>query len=285
MKLLEKIAQERAGYTKTERKIADSILNNRMEFAVSSVGSAAERLKVSKTSLVRFAKRMGFEGYQEFRKQLQEEEVKRASPSERFMLLMDDEQMSRVANLANLEVDNLQQCLGRLSEDTLHTLVETIVTARRVYTAGQSMASFAAEIMSYRMKALGFPFETITLGRAGLDDQLIYAQKGDLLILFDFPDYSPPILEGAAYAKRRGLEIALMTDDVTCPVVKYADWVLYCDAQTDLFKNSLTAPVFLINVLMSLAIYRDKQRMLAFLQGQEEVRRLRRAGTEGRKDG
>jgi len=284
MKLLEKIAQERTEYTKTERRIADYILNNRMESAVGSVGSAAEQLKVSKTSLIRFAKRMGFEGYREFRKQLQEEEVKCTSPSERFMLLTDNGQMSRVANLANLEMDNVQQCLGRLDEEALHGLVEKIVTARRVYTAGQNMASFAAEIMSYRMKMLGFPFESVTLERDGLDDQLIYAQKGDLLILFDFPDYSRSIRKGAAYAAERGLQIAVITDDVTCPVVKYADWAFYCDAQTDLFKNSLVAPVFLVNVLMSLAIYQDKQKMLTFLQGQEEVRRLRCDDTEGRSE-
>lgn len=138
------------------------------------------------------------------------------------------------------------------------------------------MASFAAEIMGCRMKQLGFPFLFLNLERAGLVTELMYAQPEDLLILFDFPDYQLQLTEGAAYAKKRGLTVALITDYVTCPLTKYADMVLYCDPQTDLFKNSLTAPVFLVNVLMSQAIYQDNGKMLAYLQKQEELNQLRR---------
>ena len=53
--------------------------------------------------------------------------------------------------------------------------------------------------------------------------------------------------------------------------------MFYCHAQTDLFKNSLTAPVFLVNVLMSQAIYRDNEKMLRYLKRREEVQRFEEA--------
>lgn len=85
MKLIETIASNMDEYTKTEKKIATYIINNVLEFTLSTIGSVADELEVSKTSLIRFAKRMGFDGYIEFRKKLQEEEVMRFTPAERFI--------------------------------------------------------------------------------------------------------------------------------------------------------------------------------------------------------
>ena len=75
MRLIETIAENRNQYTKTERLIADYIINNVLIFTVSSIGGVAEELGISKTSLIRFAKKAGFDGYLEFRRRLQKEKV------------------------------------------------------------------------------------------------------------------------------------------------------------------------------------------------------------------
>lgn len=273
MKLIEQIARERESGTKTERRIAGYILERPLEFAVASVGSVAEELGISKTSLLRFAKGHGFENYPEFRRHLQEEVIASASPAERFSSLMENRRISGIAELASLEMDNIRLCLEHLDGQMMDRVVERMTTARMVYTAGRGMSAFAAEIMGNRMRALGFSFEYLPTEREELKERLIYAQQGDLLILFDYPDYAPCLQEGAAYAKTKGVEVVLITDYAACPLVKYADEVFYCAAQTDLFKNSLVAPVFLINALMSQAIYRDEEKMLTFLRRREEVRR------------
>lgn len=234
------------------------------------------------TTLVRFARRLGFEGYQEFRRQFQLEEIHHASPAERFRSLATENNRGSAAEQAALEMENLQLCLDKLDEAQMERLINKMISARKVYTCGGSISSFAAEIMAFRMNSLGFPFEYLELGRLPMPEKLLYAQCGDLLIIFDFPDYVSQLEEGVLYAKKQGLEIALMTDHITCPLIKYADLVFYCAAQTDLFKNSLTAPVFLMNVLMSLAIYRDNSKMMAYLQKREQARQPQTDNTEGR---
>ena len=51
MKLIETIASNMDEYTKTEKKIATYIINNVLEFTLSTIGSVADELEVSKTSL------------------------------------------------------------------------------------------------------------------------------------------------------------------------------------------------------------------------------------------
>ncbi len=274
MKLIEAIASNLEDYTKTEKKIATYIINNVLEFTLSTIGNVAEELDVSKTSLIRFAKRMGFDGYLDFRKKLQEEEVMRFTPAERFRRLVDNKSLSSAEKVEHKETDSIRQCFSNLNGASFDRLLKAIANAPRVYTAGFDVASFLAEILSYRMKTFGYPFEYLEASRATFSQKLMFAAPKDVLILFDFPDYSDYCLDAILYAKEKGMTVALVTDYVTCPLAKYTDLAFYCDSQTDIFKNSLMAPLFFINLLMSAAIYQDNEKMIEYLKKREEVKRF-----------
>ncbi len=274
MKLIEAIASSMEEYTKTEKKIAAYIINNVLEFTLSTIGNVAEELDVSKTSLIRFAKRMGFDGYIEFRKKLQEEEVMRFTPAERFRRLVNNKYLSNAEKVEHKEIDSIRQCFANLDGASFDRLLQAIANARQVYTAGFDVASFLAEILSYRMKTFGFPFEYLDASRAVFSQRLMFAAPEDVLIIFDFPDYSDYCLDAILYAQKKGMTIALITDYVTCPLTKYTDLLFCCDSQTDIFKNSLMAPLFFINLLMSLAIYQNNEKMMEFLKRREEVKQF-----------
>ncbi len=148
MKLIEAIASSMEEYTKTEKKIAAYIINNVLEFTLSTIGNVAEELDVSKTSLIRFAKRMGFDGYIEFRKKLQEEEVMRFTPAERFRRLVNNKYLSNAEKVEHKEIDSIRQCFANLDGASFDRLLQAIANARQVYTAGFDVASFLAEILS-----------------------------------------------------------------------------------------------------------------------------------------
>lgn len=274
MKQIEIIASNMDEYTKTEKKIATYIINNVLEFTLATVGSVAEELKVSKTSLIRFAKRMGFPGYIEFRKKLQEEEVRGLTSEERFRRLVDNKDLSKAERIAQKEIDNIHQCLENINGDSFDNLLHAIKNAKRIYTAGFDVASYLAEIVNYRMKTLGFPFEYLDASRAALPEQLMFATPDDVLIVFCFPDYSGYCLDAILYAKEKGMKIALITDYVTCPLTKYADLLFYCDSQTDIFKNSLLTPLFFANFLMSAVIYQNNEIIIEYLKRKEEVKQF-----------
>lgn len=271
MRLIETIAAGLDGYTKTEKKIADYILSNVLEFTLSTIGGVADELKISNTSLIRFAKRMGFDGYHGFRKKLQEEEVMRFTPEERFRRLMNNKTMSHADKLLHSEIDSIYRCSSNLNEESFDKLLDAITKAKHIYTVGFDVAVFVAELMCYRMKAFGFPFEYLDLSKTSFPRQMMFSEPDDVLILFDFPDYSRYAQDALIYAKQHGLLVALVTDYVSCLWSKYADLLFYCDSQTDLFKNSLAAPLYFTNLLMSFAVYRDNDKMIEYLRKREEI--------------
>ena len=271
MKLIEVIEQGMPKYTKTERIIADYITNHLLEFTVASIGMVADTLNISKTSLIRFAKKMGFEGYLEFRKKLQDEEIIAYTPSDRFKRMIGKEEHKSLEILERREVDNILQCCASLNYDDLNQMIDHLSSANKVYISGRDVASFVARVLWYRLNRFNFPVEYVECSFPSLTEEIMYGREGDVLIVFEFPDYSNWALAGMQYARKKGMKVVLVTDYVGCPLVPEADLVFYCESQTDLLKNSLTAPLFFVNLLVSRICYRDNNRMLDLLNGREEV--------------
>lgn len=271
MRLIETIAENRNQYTKTERLIADYIINNVLVFTVSSIGGVAEELGISKTSLIRFAKKAGFDGYLEFRRRLQEEEVVAFSPAERFRKLIDSKYLSGNEKIERKEIDNIIQCCSKIDEKQLDMLIDKVKTAKRIYTAGSDAASFIAQIMSFRMSIFGYPFMYIDSARVNLAVSMMSAEAEDVLFLFDFPDYNKSYRYVVDYAHEKRMIVVLITDYASHPLAPSADMSFYCDSQTDIFKNSLVAPLYFINHFMSAIIYHDEDRMLEYLRRREKA--------------
>lgn len=55
---------------------------------------------------------MGFDGYIEFRKKLQEEEVMRFTPAERFRRLVDNKYLSNAEKMEYKEIDPWREHVG-----------------------------------------------------------------------------------------------------------------------------------------------------------------------------
>ncbi len=271
MRLIETIAENRNQYTKTERLIADYIINNVLVFTVSSIGGVAEELGISKTSLIRFAKKAGFDGYLEFRRRLQEEEVVAFSPAERFRKLIDSKYLSGNEKIERKEIDNIIQCCSKIDEKQLDMLIDRVEKAKKIYTAGSDAASFIAQIMSFRMSIFGYPFMYIDSARVNLAVSMMSAEAEDVLFLFDFPDYNKSYRYVVDYAHEKGMIVVLITDYASHPLAPSADMSFYCDSQTDIFKNSLVAPLYFINHFMSAIIYHDEDRMLEYLRRREKA--------------
>lgn len=274
MGILENISAGMGNYTKAERRIAEFIINNVLAFTINPISTIADELGVSKTTLLRFARKMGFEGYFDFRKQLQKEELNRSTTAERFKLLGNNSDMTCIQKLHTIESDNINQFIKGLDRKTFSKCIDSIINANMVYTAGWDNTTFLSELLSYRMKNYGYKFENITTERSSLMNSLIHADKGDLLIVIDMPEYSKFLADAVAFARELGMKIVLITDYVTCPLIKEADMVFYCDSQTDFFKNSLNTPLFFINLLVYSIVCRDDEKIMLYFQKMDNIRKL-----------
>lgn len=275
MSLIEKISIGMSGYTKTDKLIASYILNNVLEFTLCSISQVSDELGISKTSLIRFAKKMGFDGYLGFRKQLQDEEVLKHSSAERFKSLLNGKFVSNAEKMKFKEIESIQQCYDNLDMHAVERMVELLGSGRNVFCAGRDVAGYLAEITAYRFCNYGYPFYVLDMDKAIYQHRLMFCGKQDILLVFDYPKYSRYIEELVQYAKVKQMTVIVITDYVTCPLIKNADLVFYCDSQTELFNNTMIAPLFLINLVTTLVLYKNNDKMVEYLKKSEELKEFK----------
>ena len=72
LNIYEEMAKKRDGMSKTQKKIADYILEHQVAVSFYTVGKLAKEANVSEASVVRFANFLGYDGYSSLQKQMQE---------------------------------------------------------------------------------------------------------------------------------------------------------------------------------------------------------------------
>ncbi len=141
--------------TANEKRIYTLMMDDVKSFSLMSIGVVAQKLDISKTTLMRFAKSAGFKGYSDFKKALQEEELLNLFPSDKMKKIIRNDTQISADQIHMMELNNIEKTYADIMDKDLDSLVDTIVDAKTIYTMGWGPSHYAADIMSMRMKLMG----------------------------------------------------------------------------------------------------------------------------------
>ena len=126
-------------------------------------------------------------------------------------------------------------------------------------------------MLNFRLNHLGFDSREIRRDSVDFDVQLMHMKKDDVLIVFDFYRYSKAVERAVQIAKDRGVAIVLITDDLSCPVFKHSIMQFICQPRTDILMNSMIAPMFFVNLIMSELVYRLDDKIIEIFDKRFEI--------------
>ncbi len=240
--------------TKSEKALADYIISNFRDICFLTSTELAEKVGISHSSVIRFAKDLGFKGYTAF-----QDEMRKAY----------DEYLKTHDEAATVPLEKLHKSLDKLSTDNLVEALKGTTLRNLHYTvmnnAQENIEAAARALVDANMKyIIGYrgcagvaSFLEIMLrdtlphvfanGSASLNsfDFLSDISEKDALLIITYPRYNKEAFLSAQLAKERGASVIVMTDSLTAPVCEYADQVLLSDVDSLAFFNSMVAPMFL----------------------------------------
>lgn len=259
------------------RKIGSYVLDNESNVAFSSIYALSQELEVSTATLVRFAKSLGYPGYQGFKRDLQEEIQHRLQPYEKVGLsrLGDLPEEQRLQKLIQNEYSNLRDTLNALESSDLESIIDTIKKCERIYIAGFGITRHFAQILQTTL--LSGQTKDVFLITGSISDyypQLKNFSTDDVMFILTFPPYSAEVRQVAEVVKKRNGKLCLFTDSANCPVYSDADIILKCTTNSLLMANSFVGLVSAIHILIHM--------LLLSLEGCKEYIR---AGIEMEKEG
>ena len=134
--VLSKIKAEYNTFSKGQKKISDFLLDHYEAACYLTAAKIGETVGVSESTVVRFASELGFEGFPEFQKNLQEVVKNRLNNIQRMQVSADRIGDNILENILTRDIDRIRQTLLEVSNESFNNAVDAIANAKNVYIIG-----------------------------------------------------------------------------------------------------------------------------------------------------
>lgn len=240
--------------SKTDKRVADYILANQDDVGLKTVTVLADEIGVSGTSIIRFVRRMGYDSFSAFKKemgsQLLENSRNAHSASKYARSRRAIAEGDLVGEVYARAVENLQKTCENLRQDTVDQVARLLIESRMKYICGfnttYSCTRYLSGKLEYFIPNVICPGES---ERRALE-RMIDITAEDCLLIFSFPKYSEVNASLMKIARRNGAKIVLVTDQVTAPLAVRADIVLPVSISGIGVTNSYVAAMCLAEILL-----------------------------------
>ncbi len=246
--------------SKGHKKIADYITNNYEKASFMTAASLGKAVGVSESTVVRFASNIGFEGYPELQKYLQEMVKSHLTSVQRMDVAASRfEGDDMLDNAFAADIEMIKATRDGISRDAFEKSADAINNAKKIYILGVRSSAALASFAAFYFR---FLYENVVLvdtsATSEIFEQMFHIGSDDVCIAISFPRYSTQTVKALSFAKDRGATIISITDGEMSPIAQLATHLLVAKSSMVSFVDSLVAPLSLINALVAAAA-RKKQ--------------------------
>lgn len=270
LRLLEEKMED---FTSSQRKVADYILKNPTEVAFLTTDQLAGIVGVSVATIMRLAYALGYTGYAQFQKDLQEMLRNRiAPPPARLETNLKKMGKSKLLiECAEVQMNNIKRTVEFLSDEAIHDAVKLIFAAKKIYIIGVRGSSSVANYLNEGLNRLGVDSEQLVSDSGRMQAVLVKLSADDLLIPISLPRYAKRTFEIAQVAKSKGAKILAITDGYSSPFALLADAFLTCAFESLSFHNSEIGAMFVADFLITSVASKDSNKTKIHLEEVEKV--------------
>lgn len=250
--LIAHITSRMNGFSKGQKLIARYIMEHYDTAAFMTAFRLGETVGVSESTVVRFAAELGFEGYPQLQKAMQELIRSKLTTIQRIEVtrarMTDDEVLD---NVMAYDMANIRQTLEELPRDVFYEAVEAVVNAREVYIFGAGSCRALANFLAYYLKLLLRNVHLIyTSSESEIFEEMLHIGEKDAIIGLSFPRYSSKAVKTMHFAHSRKAKVIAITDSPMSPIAPFASNLLLAHSDMATIVDSLVAPLSVINALI-----------------------------------
>ena len=246
-------------FSKGQKRIAGYILEHYDQAAYMTASKMGALVGVSESTVVRFAIELGFEGYPEMQKSLQELIRMKLTSVQRVevtnSLIGEGDVLEKI--LVS-DAEKIRRTLEEIDHDAFEAAVDKIVAAEKIYIIGVRSSSSLAGFLNFNFRMMfdNVKFVQTTSG-SEMFEQIMSINENDVMIAISFPRYSKRIVNAVEYAHNAGAGVISLTDSHQSPIAGLADQLLLARSDLVSFVDSLVAPLSIINAII-VAVSRKK---------------------------
>ena len=269
--LIQRLNQSGKKLSKSHRRIAECIVSHYDKAAFMTASRLGEYVGVSESTVVRFASALGYDGYPQLQRALQELIRHRLTASQRFEMTSDMDQSQVVSKVLKADMQNIRSTIDELDESVFESVVQSILQARTIYVLGVRSSAPLAQFFTHYLRFIFSNVQLVTSGVSDIFEQLSRIGEDDVLVGISFPRYSTRTIEAMQFAKSRGTQLVAITDGPLSPLHTVSDYCLMAKSDMASFVDSMVAPLSLINALIVALSQCKRQQVSAYFEQMEHI--------------
>jgi len=255
MNVLQYIKQNYDSFTDSEKLIADYLLETKESILTMSAKEIASITKTSAPTVVRFAKKMGFNSLNEMKLQLSIS-LDKMDQASKFQFLDSDLGTKNIIHTIKNSIDSImQQTVNLLDEEELDKAIELLINAKNIYIFSVGVSALVGQDFYYKLSRIN------KRCISHLDTHLqitssILMQPGDVAIAISYSGETKEVIKCAENAKKRKIPvIAITKTSITNKIAELSDVVLRVPAvEKSLREGAISSRISQLSIIDMLFI-------------------------------
>lgn len=259
--------------SKGQKILATYITDNYDKAVFLTAAKMGQVVGVSESTVVRFATHLGYKGYPEFQKALEEMVRNKLNSIQRMEVTYGRISQSHILEtVLQSDQEKIKDTLEHIDEHAFELAVDTIIKAKHIYIVGIRSCAPLAAFMAFYFNLM---FENVTLlqtnNSSELFEQMVRISKDDVIIGISFPRYSMRTLKAMEFANNRNAKVITLTDSVHSPMNLYSSCNLIARSDMTSIVDSLVAPLSVINALIVALCMKKQGEVAKTLETLEDI--------------
>jgi DNA-binding MurR/RpiR family transcriptional regulator len=269
----ERVRARARSLTPAERRLVDALMANYPVAGLSNMSEFARAAGVSTPSVLRLAKKLGFEGFPGLQAALRAElEAQLSTPLAKHDHWAESAPARHILNqFAAAVTANLERSLKTIDHREFDTIVALVADGDRgVHLAGGRITRAFAEYLHTHLQVVREGVRLVPSAPGLWPQHVLDMKPGDVFLVFDVRRYEVPLLELARMAHGRGAVIVLFTDQWMSPIAGLARHILPLRIAAPSSWDSGVVTLFMVEALIAAAVnatWESAKARLADLEG------------------
>ena len=268
-----KIRNRFSEFSKGQKKIASAILDNYDKAAYMTAVKLGELVEVSESTVVRFAVELGYAGYPELQRAVQE--LVRAKLTSNQRIQISDIRYGDgdiLDSVLSADIGKIKYTMENIDRPSFHAAVEAMASAKRIFVIGARSSASLASFFNFNLRMI---LDNVILvqpaNRGEVFEQILDIGPGDVIFAMSFPRYSTNVINAVKYAHAQNAAVIALTDSMLSPIAKDAQHVLIAQSDMVSYVDSLVAPLSILNAILVAITKTQKERVTARFDKLERI--------------
>lgn len=247
------LKERQAELTASERKLSAVLEADGLVTGLQSITRLAEIAEVSTPTVIRLARKLGFEGFPDLQNAMREEVAARIKqPLAKFQAARQDARDHIVSRFAEAVSDNINRTLDRLDLAEFDRIAALLSDpGRRLHLLGGRITRSNAHYFFNHLQIIRSQVTLLDSSPSAWPQALLDMDAQSTLVIFDIRRYERELEKLSTLAVQQGANIVLFTDAWGSPIERCATHTLRAMVEVPSAWDSTLAISFLVEALVA----------------------------------